>query len=71
MNGGQSGANPIWTINGNVFNFEGADTSAAETTGDDAEPVSESIQVVVAFADAANGDFTQSDAQAGDPRWIK
>ena len=76
LNGGQSGANPIWTINGNVFNFVGEDgvakdTSENESTGDDAEPVSESIAVVVAFADAANGDFSQSDAQAGDPRWIK
>ena len=71
MNGGQGGANPIWTIKGNVFNFDGADTSEAETTGDNEEPIQESIAVVVAFADAANGDFTQSKANAGDPRWIK
>lgn len=70
MNGGQGGANPIWTIKGNVFNFEGADTSANEETGDADEPVQESVAAVVAFADAANGDFTQSVA-AGDPRWIK
>lgn len=71
MNGGQGGANPTWTIKGNVFNFDGADTSADEVTGDEAEPVQESIAAVVAFADAANGDFTQSNAKAGDPRWIK
>lgn len=71
MNGGQGGANPIWTIKGNVFNFDGADTSANEETGDADEPVQESIAAVVAFADAANGDFTQSNAKAGDPRWIK
>ena len=71
MNGGQGGANPIWTIKGNVFNFDGADTSANEETGDADEPVQESIAAVVAFADAANGDFTQSNAAAGDPRWIK
>lgn len=71
MNGGSSGTNPTWIIKGNVFNFDGADTSADESTGDDAEPVTESIAAVVAFADAANGDFTQSNANAGDPRWIK
>lgn len=71
MNGGSSGTNPTWIIKGNVFNFDGADTSADESTGDDAEPVAESIAAVVAFADAANGDFTQSNANAGDPRWIK
>ena len=71
MNGGQGGANPTWNIKGNVFNFEDADTSADEVTGDDNEPVAESIAAVVKFADPANGDFTQSDAKAGDPDWIK
>ena len=71
INQGQSGSNPVWNIDGNVFNFGGADTSADESTGDDEEPVKNSIAVVVAFADAANGDFTQSNAKAGDPRWIK
>ena len=71
LNGGQGGKNPVWAIDGNVFNFEGVDTSADETTGDDAEPITNSIAVVVNFADAANGDFTQSDAKAGDPIWIK
>lgn len=71
MNGGQGGSNPTWNIKGNVFNFEDADTSADEATGDDEEPVAESIAAVVKFADPANGDFTQSDAKAGDPDWIK
>ena len=71
MNGGQGGKNPVWTITGNVFNFDDADTSADESTGDDDEPVKDSKAVVVKFADAANGDFTQAEAEAGDPRWIK
>ena len=71
MNGGQSGKNPTWDISGNVFNFEDADTSEAESTGDDDEPIKDSKAVVVKFADAANGDFTQADAKAGDPLWIK
>ena len=57
MNGGASGSNPTWTIIGNAFNFDGADTSAAESTGDDAEPVQDSVAGVVEFTDAANGDF--------------
>jgi len=80
MNGGQGGANPTWTIKGNVFNcdYDGQgnplesrqDTSASETTGDDKEPVQESIAVVIAFADAEKGDFTQTQTTAGDPRWF-
>lgn len=78
LNGGQNGANPIWTINGNIFNFDGADTSAAESTGDEAEPVQNSIAAVVTFADAAAGNFNATLALAegavapetvGDPRW--
>ena len=57
MNGGASGKNPTWTIIGNVFNFDGADTSAAEETGDTDEPVQNSVAGVVTFVDAANGDF--------------
>ena len=70
LNGGQGGKNPVWDITGNVFNFEDADTSADETTGDDEEPVKDSKAVVVKFVDAANGDLSQKDAAAGDPRWI-
>lgn len=71
MNGGQGGANPIWNISGNVFNFDGADTSADEATGDDNEPVANSKAVVVNFADPDNGDFSQSDVKAGDPFWYE
>ena len=70
INGGGKCANPVWNISGNVFNFEDADTSANEETGDEEEPVKDSKAVVVKFADPANGDFSQSDAAAGDPRWI-
>ena len=79
LNGGQGGANPTWTIKGNIFNFGGADTSAAEDTGDttEGETVQNSIAGVVAFTNAAEGDFggtfaTTSDIEsvtAGDPRW--
>jgi hypothetical protein len=77
MNGGSSGANPTWIIKCNSFNFDGVDTSADEATGDEAEPVQDNVPGVVAFADAANGDFTilrtsaQYAKKVGDPRWIK
>jgi hypothetical protein len=77
VNGGQSGKNPTWIVKGNVFNFDGADTSAEESTGDEEEPVQNSIAGVVTFTDAAGGDFNGSielpaegEAPAvGDPRW--
>ncbi|MBP5345308.1 MAG: DUF5123 domain-containing protein, partial [Bacteroidales bacterium] len=79
VNGGGSSANPTWVINGNIFNFDGADTSAAESTGDDEEPVQNSIVGVVTFADAAAGDFngtftypfgtTAPESLGGDARW--
>ncbi len=78
LNGGGSSANPTWNVDGNAFNFDGADTSAAESTGDDAEPVQNSLAGVFAFTDAANGDFNgifkgkTAEAPAkypGDPRW--
>ncbi len=78
MNGGQGGANPTWTIIGNVFNFGGADTSAAELTGDADEPVQNSIAGLVIFTDAANGDFNGTlaydsekalEKAPGDSRW--
>ena len=81
LNGGQGGPNPTWIIKRNTFNFtdeEGVltDTSAAEVTGDEEEPVQESIEGVVQFKDAANGDFhlgeesAQNIAGIGDPRWF-
>ena len=78
LNGGSGGANPTWEISGNAFNFEGADTSANEDTGDADEPVQNSIAGVFVFNDAANGDFNgifkgkAAEAPAkypGDPRW--
>jgi len=81
MNGGQNGANPTWNISGNVFNFDGADTSASEDTGDttEGEGVQNSVAGVVTFADAANGDFNaelgvatvpaEPTVVVGDPRW--
>lgn len=57
MNGGASGANPTWVISGNAFNFDGADTSAAEATGDDEEPVKESVAGVMTFANVETPDF--------------
>ncbi len=84
MNGGQSGPNPTWIISGNVFNFDNAetnereDTSAAESTGDEAEPVKDSVACIVTFTDAAAGNFNgtlelpqgaEAPKTLGDPRW--
>ena len=74
INGGQSGTNPTWIITGNSFNFDGADTSSKEETGDSGEPVKDNVPGVVEFTDAANGDFTldyclQKLMNCGDPRW--
>lgn len=78
LNGGSSGANPTWNIDGNVFNFDGADTSANESTGDADEPVKNSLAGIFEFTDAATGDFNgvfkgkTAEAPAkypGDSRW--
>ncbi len=81
MNGGQSGKNPTWTIKGNIFNYDGADTSAKEDTGDttEGENVQNSIAGIVTFEDAAAGKFggnvelpygvEKPAAQPGDARW--
>ena len=69
LNGGGSSANPTWVIKGNAFNFDGEDTSAAEATGDDSEPVQDNVAGVVAFADVEKsipGVVTFADAAAGD-----
>lgn len=83
MNQGQGGANPKWTINGNAFFFEVegelADQSANESTGDEEEPVQNSIAGSIEFTDLTNGDFSATFTLAegieepnslGDPRWI-
>ena len=78
INQGQSGKNPLWNISGNAFNFEDADTSVAEDTGDAEEPVQNSVAGVVEFTNAAEGDFNGTFKLAegatapetlGDPRW--
>jgi hypothetical protein len=67
MNGGQGGANPTWTIKGNAFNFDGADTSANEETGDadhtqDETPglnetVQDNVAGVMTFTNVETPDF--------------
>jgi hypothetical protein len=76
MNGGGKSANPVWKISGNVFNFNGEDTSAQESTSDEEEPIENSIAGVITFTDVNapdfGGDFATNDAEAvvgGDPRW--
>ena len=79
MNGGQSGKNPSWDIFGNLFNFEGADTSASEETGDEAEPVQDSVEGIITFIDPTAPDFsgtvllspsaTEPTFKLGDHRW--
>ena len=70
MNGGGSSTNPVWDIDGNVFNFEAegvmTDTSAAEETGDttEGEGVQNSLAGIVTFTDAAAGDFNGTFAAA-------
>ena len=58
FNGGQASANPSWNINQNLFNFDGADTGAAESTGDEAEPVQDSVEGIVTFIDPTAPDFS-------------
>lgn len=82
-NNGSKSANPQWTVEDNVFNYNGADASAAsavkagQKAGEDI--VKNSIEGVVTFTDAANGDFNGEiaitwgkdipAALPGDPRW--
>ena len=81
LNGGQSGANPVWDVDNNSFlrtSAEGTieDHGATETTGDDNEPVMNTVFGITTFADIANGDFTvaassmQAKYKVGDPRWL-
>lgn len=83
VNQGQSGANPTWSISGNAFNFEDGeggfkDTSAEESTGDEAEPVQNSVAGVMAFTSLETPDFggvftlgegATAPESLGDPRW--
>lgn len=79
LNGGGSSANPTWVVKGNAFNFDGADTSAAEATGDDEEPVKESVAGVMTFNNVETPDFggtfempfgATAPEALGDNRWI-
>ena len=81
MNGGGNSKNPKWTVSGNAFFFgdeELVDQSANESTGDDEEPVQNSIAGSIEFADLATGNFSANFTLAegieipnslGDPRW--
>lgn len=70
LNAGQAGKDGNWDVDGNCFNFDGA-VIAEQNVGSAEDNIKNSIDAVIAFADAANADFTQSNAKAGDPRWIK
>ena len=69
LNAGQKGKAENWEVSGNLINFDDADVSATELTKITAESISP-VEGVVVFADAANGNFTQKQTSAGDPRWI-
>jgi hypothetical protein len=71
LNGGGTSKNPTFDVDSNVFNFDGADQSETEVSPNSDMPNKNNIAAVITFKDAAKGDFTQSDANAGDPRWIK
>ena len=63
LNEGQKSSEVKWVVDSNAFNFDGEDSGANEAYGN-------ALSGVVKFADAAKGDFTQSNVAAGDPRWI-
>ena len=81
LNGGSANSVQTYTISNNVFNFAGADVSADEETKVQekiAEAALNSIEGVVTFTDADNGDFNgsvllapgaTSPSSLGDPRW--
>ena len=83
INKSQQSDTPYWDVDGNVFNFNGADTSGQEVTAagqqNNEDIVKNSLAGVVAFKDAANGDFnvvfrpaegvTVPATLPGDPRW--
>ena len=63
LNDGHKSSEVKWVVDSNAFNFDGEDSGANEAYGN-------ALSGVVKFADAAKGDFTQSNVAAGDPRWI-
>ena len=82
-NNGATSGTPQWTVEGNLFNWKGADMSAAEKAKAEdkltVEIVKNSVAGVVTFTDAANGNFagnvempfgaTEPTTKPGDPRW--
>ena len=66
LNAGQNGKVTNFDVDNNVFNFDGAVVAEQGPEG----AIKNSIETVVEFADAANGDFTQSNVKVGDPRWF-
>ena len=71
LNGGSTSKNPTFDVDRNVFNWNGSDQSGSEVSPNSDQPNKNNIAKVVTFTDAAKGDFTQSDVEVGDPRWIK
>lgn len=69
LNAGQAGKDQNWDVDSNVFNFGGA-VIAEQMIGSTEENIKNPIEVLVVFADAEKGDFTQNSAKVGDPRWI-
>ena len=80
FNKGGTSANPVWTVDGNAFNYGDADSGEAETTKagkkDGEDIVKNNVAGVVAFDDVEKGDFSltyksaQNNAKIGDPRWV-
>ncbi|MCR5641767.1 MAG: DUF4957 domain-containing protein [Prevotella sp.] len=81
MNAGQQSKNPVWQIDHNAFQMVNADgelveISASQNNGDEAEPITNTVEDFTTFADAAAGDFTISGLslvakeKLGDPRWV-
>ncbi len=71
LNAGSAGKDSEWTVEGNVFNFDDAHVDEQQIGKTIDMAAINADQTVVTFADAAIGDFTQSNTKAGDPRWIK
>ncbi len=66
LNSGQNGKVTNYDVDNNVFNFDGEVVEEQAPEG----AINNSIEVVVEFADAENGNFTQSNVTVGDPRWF-
>ena len=78
FNGNVASGVPSWWVNGNAFNFDGADTSANEIASETNGKIDNCVVGLVNFIDVANGNlnatFTLGDGATapkslGDPRW--